>query len=114
MYGLTFGRLPVVKLRADVRYSRFNSSFGDGHYESFSLSRQVNDHLRLEALLGEQNFGSTLTLANRSRFLTGTIETVLGPHYYLQGIFTTNRGDLSYDQVMFSIGYRFDNRRKRE
>jgi hypothetical protein len=114
MYGLTFGRLPVVKLRADVRYSRFNSSFGDGHYESLSLSRQVNDHLRLEALLGEQNFGSTLTLANRSRFLTGTIETVLGPHYYLQGIFTTNRGDLSYDQVMFSIGYRFDNRRKRE
>jgi AMIN domain len=114
MYGITFGRIPVVKLRADVHYSRFNSSFGDGHYESFSLSRQVNDRLRLEALLGQQNFGSTLTLANRSRFLTGTVETVLGPHYYLQGIFTTNRGDLSYDQVMFSIGYRFDNRRKRE
>jgi hypothetical protein len=114
MYGITFGRLPVVKLRADLHYSRFNSSFGDGHYESFSLSRQVNDRLRLEALIGQQNFGSTLTLANRSRFLTGTIETILGPHYYLQGIFTTNRGDLSYDQVMFSIGYRFDNRRKRE
>ncbi|PYX69323.1 MAG: hypothetical protein DMG78_22360 [Acidobacteria bacterium] len=114
MYGITFGRIPVVKLRADLHYSRFNSSFGDGHYESFSLSRQVNDRLRLEALLGQQNFGSTLTLANRSRFLTGTVETILGPHYYLQGIFTTNRGDLSYDQVMFSIGYRFDNRRKRE
>lgn len=114
MYGITFGRLPVVKLRADLHYSRFNSAFGDGHYESFSLSRQVNDRLRLEALIGQQNFGSTLTLANRSRFLTGTIETILGPHYYLQGIFTTNRGDLSYDQVMFSIGYRFDNRRKRE
>src|SRR5579864_6407176 len=114
MYGITFGRIPVVKLRADVHYSRFNSAFGDGHYESFSLSRQVNDRLRLEALLGQQNFGSALTTANRSRFLTGTIETVLGPHYYLQGIFTTNRGDLSYDQVMFSIGYRFDNRRKRE
>ena len=114
MYGITFGRVPVLKLRADLHYSRFNSSFGDGHYESFSLSRQVNDRLRLEALIGQQNFGSTLTTANRSRFLTGTVETVLGPHYYLQGIFTTNRGDLSYDQVMFSIGYRFDNRRKRE
>src|SRR5579864_7665239 len=114
MYGITFGRVPVLKVRADLHYSRFNSSFGDGHYESFSLSRQVNDRLRLEALIGQQNFGSTLTLANRSRFLTGTVETVLGPHYYLQGIFTTNRGDLSYDQVMFSIGYRFDNRRKRE
>ena len=114
MYGLTFGRLPIVKLRADVHYSRFNSSFGDGHYESFSLSRQVSDHLRIEALLGQQNFGSTLTTANRSRFLTGTIETTLGLHYYLQSNFTTNRGDLSYDQIMFSIGYRFDNKRKRE
>ena len=114
MYGITFGRLPVIKLRADLHYSRFNSSFGDGHYESLSLSRQLNDHLRLEALLGQQNFGSTLTTANRSKFLTGTIETTLGLHYYLQGNFTTNRGDLSYDQIMFSIGYRFDNRRKRE
>jgi hypothetical protein len=114
MYGLTFGRLPIVKLRADVHYSRFNSSFGDGHYESLSLSRQIGDRLRLEALFGQQNFGSTLTNGNRSKFLTGTIETTLGPRYYLQGIFTTNRGDLSYDQLMFSIGYRFDNRRKRE
>jgi hypothetical protein len=114
MYGITFGRLPVVKLRADFHYSRFNSSFGDGHYDSVALSRQVNDHLRLEALIGQQDFGSTLTTGNRSRFLTGTVETTLGLHYYLQGIFTTNRGDLSYDQMMFSIGYRFDNRRKRE
>jgi len=114
MYGITFGRVPVIKLRADLHYSRFNSSFGDGHYESLSLSRQLNDHLRLEALLGQQNFGSSLTTANRSKFLTGTIETTLGMHYYLQGNFTTNRGDLSYDQIMLSIGYRFDNKRKRE
>jgi hypothetical protein len=114
MYGLTFGRLPFVGLRADVHYSRFNSSFGDGHYESLSLSRQLSDRLRIEALLGQQDFGSTLTVGNRSRFLTGTVETTLGPHYYLQGNFTTNRGDLSYDQFMVSMGYRFDNRRKRE
>lgn len=114
MYGLTFGRLPFVGLRADVHYSRFNSSFGDGHYESLSLSRQLSDRLRIEALFGQQDFGSTLTIGNRSRFLTGTVETTLGPHYYLQGNFTTNRGDLSYDQFMVSMGYRFDNRRKRE
>jgi hypothetical protein len=114
MYGLTFGQVPVVRLRVDIHYSRFNSSFGDGHYESVSLSRQLSDHLRLEALIGQQNFGSTLTTGNRSRFLTGTVETTLGPHYYLQSNFTTNRGDLSYDQFMFSMGYRFDNRRKRE
>ena len=114
MYGITFNHLPVINVRADVHYSRFNSSFGDGHYESLAFSRQVNDHLRLEALLGQQQFVSTITANNRSRFLTGTIETILGPHYYLQSNFTTNRGDLSYDQIMFSVGYRFDTRRKRE
>ena len=114
MYGLTFGHVPWVGLRVDAHYSRFNSSFGNGHYEALSLSRQMSDHLRLEALLGQQNFGSPLTAGNRSRFLTGTIETTLGSHYYLQGNFTTNRGDLSYDQFMVSMGYRFDNRRKRE
>ncbi len=114
MYGITFGRLPKLNVRTDLHYAKFNSSFGSGSYESFSLSRQMSDRLRLEALLGQQNFDSTLTTNTRGRFVTGTVETTLGPHYYLQGIFTTNRGDMSYDQIMFSIGYRFDNRRKGE
>lgn len=114
MYGITFGRLPWIKVRADAHYAKFNSSFGSGSYESFSLSRQISDRLRLEALVGQQNFASTLTTNNRGRFFTGTIETTLGPHYYLQGNFTTNRGNLSYDQVMFSIGYRFDTKRRGE
>ena len=38
MYGLTFGRLPWLQLRADAHYARFNSSFGSGSYEvRFSL-----------------------------------------------------------------------------
>jgi len=114
MYGITFGRLPWVKLRADAHYSRFSGSFGNGSYEAVSLSRQLSERLRLEALAGQQNFASTITANTRSRFLTGTVETTLGPHYYLQGIFTTNRGDISYDQMMFSIGYRFDSKRRGE
>jgi hypothetical protein len=114
MYGITFNRLPLWQIRADAHYAKFNSSFGDGSYESFSLSRQMSDRLRLELLVGQQNFASTLTTNARGRFLTGTIETTLGPHYYLQSNFTTNRGDMSYDQIMFSIGYRFDNKRKGE
>jgi hypothetical protein len=114
MYGITFGRVPWVKLRADVHYARFNSSFGNGSYKAFSLSRQMSDRLRLEVLMGQQNFASALTMNTRGRFITGTVETTLGPHYYLQGNFTTNRGDMSYDQVMFSIGYRFDSKRKAE
>lgn len=112
MFGLTFGRLPWLRLRADAHYARFNSSFGRGSYQSVSFSRQMSDTLRLEVLAGQQNFNSTLTTNNRSRFVTGTVETTLGPHYYLQGSFTTNRGQLSYDQWMFSLGYRFDSRGK--
>jgi hypothetical protein len=114
MYGITFGRLPWIKLRADAHYAKFNGSFGNGSYESFSLTRQVSERLRLEVLAGQQNFLSTLTTNTRGRFITGTAETTLGSHYYLQGNFTTNRGDLSYDQVMFSLGYRFDSRRRGE
>jgi len=114
MYGITFGRIPKLNLRADVHYAKFNSSFGNGSYESFALSRQVSDRLRLEVLLGQQKFASAITANTNSRFITGTVETTLGPHYYLQSNFTTNRGDLSYDQVMFSIGYRFDSKRRGE
>jgi hypothetical protein len=111
MFGITLGRMPWIKLRADAHYAKFNSSFGTGSYESLSLSRQLSDRLRLELLAGQQNFSSTVTTNNHARFLTGTVETTIGPHYYLQGSFTTNRGDLSYDQMMFSFGYRFDSKR---
>jgi hypothetical protein len=114
MYGITYGRVPWLNMRADLHYARFNSSFGQGSYEAFSLSRQMSDRLRLEVLMGQQNFASPLTTNTRGRFVTGTVETTLGPHYYLQGNFTTNRGSLSYDQFMFSLGYRFDSKRKGE
>jgi hypothetical protein len=114
MYGLTFGRLPWLRLRADAHYARFNSSFGSGSYEAFSVSRQFSDNLRLEVLAGQQNFTSAVTTNNRARFVTGTVETTLGPHYYMQGSFTTNRGQLSYDQFMFSLGYRFDSKKHKE
>ena len=113
MFGLTYSRLPWLSLRADAHYARFNSSFGNGSYESVAFSRQMTDRFRLELLAGQQNFSSALTTA-ASRFLTSTVETSLGPHYYLQSSFTTNRGELSYDQFMFSLGYRFDSRKHRE
>jgi hypothetical protein len=114
MFGLTLGHLPWLGLRADAHYARFNSSFGSGSYEAVTVSRQMSEDLRLEVLAGQQNFNSTLTTNNRARFVTGTVETTLGPHYYIQGSFTTNRGQTSYDQMMFSLGYRFDSKRHKE
>jgi hypothetical protein len=112
MYGVTFNRTPWLHLRAAANYAQFNSSFGSGSYESLSLSRQMSETFRLELLAGQQNFSSAVTTANRSRFLTSTWEKTLGPHYYIQGNFTVNRGQLNYEQWLFSMGYRFDNKTK--
>jgi hypothetical protein len=110
MYGLTFNRVPWLQLRASANYARFNSSFGSGSYESLSVTRQMSQNLRLEFLLGQQDFSSAVTTASRSRFFTSTWETNLGQHYYIQGNFTVNRGQTNYQQWLFSIGYRFDSR----
>lgn len=114
MYGFTFGQLPKLHLRADAHYARFNSSFGSGSYEAFSLSRQFADNMRLEFLAGQQNFSSSVTANNQARFITGTVETPFGPHYYIQNSFTLNRGEMNYDQYMASFGYRFDSKKHRE
>ena len=108
MYGVTFGRLPWWALRADAHYSRFNSSFGSGSYRAFSLSRNFTDDMRLEVLAGDQTFSSSLTTDDRSRFVNTNIDFAIGAHYFTQGGFTINRGQLSYDQWMFTLGYRFD------
>ena len=114
MYGLTFNRVPTLHIRAAANYAKFSSSFGSGSYESLTLSRQVSENFRLELLAGQQDFASTLTTATRSRFITTTWETTFGPHYYMQGNFTINRGEMNYEQYLFSIGYRFDNRKNHQ
>ena len=112
LYGLTFGRLPWVHIRADGHYARFNSSFGTGSYESVSLSRSLSDNFRLELLGGQQNFVSPLSSNTNSKFVTSNLEMNVGSHYFMQGGFTVSRGvSQDYDQWLFTLGYRFDTRR---
>jgi hypothetical protein len=112
LYGVTMGRVPWIGMRADVHYSKFDSAFGNGSYESVSLSRNLNDNLRWEVLGGRQSFlGSTTK--DISHFVTGNFEAALGPHYFVQTGYTWNRGaNQNYDQWLFTFGYRFDNRSK--
>jgi hypothetical protein len=111
MFGITFGHVPWINAHADLRYSRFNSAFGSGSYKAFSLTRNLGETFQLQVLAGQQNFASTLTSANRSRFLNGMLETALGEHYFMQFGGTINRGgQMDYDQWLFTFGYRFDNR----
>jgi hypothetical protein len=112
LYGLTLGHLPRTSVRADVHYSRFNSSFGSGSYQSLSLSRNFHENLRWEVLGGRQSFASS-TADSAFRFINGNIEAALGSHYFVQSGYTWNRGRLqNYDQWLFTFGYRFDSRSK--
>ena len=113
MYGITFGHIPWTRVRADVHYSKFDSSYGSGKYTAMSLSRSFKDTFRWELLAGIQDYSSALATNNRSHFVTGTVEAPLGLNFFLQGGYTWNRGGTqNYDQYLFSIGYRFDSKYK--
>ncbi len=111
MYAITFGHLPWINMHADARYTRFTSSFGSGSYEALSLSKNLGETLQLQILAGRQNFASTLTSGDSSRFVNAMVETALGEHYFVQGGGTVTRGNqTNYEQWIFTFGYRFDNR----
>jgi len=111
MYGLTFGHLPWAGVRADFRYSKFDSSFGGGSYKVLTFSRNFRENFRWEVLAGSQAFASAASKNMSSRFLTGNVEANLGSNYFLQGGYTRNRGGLqNYDQWSFTFGYRFDSK----
>lgn len=113
LYGVTMGRLPWLGVRSDVHYTKFNSSFGSGSYESVSFSRIFRETLRWEVLGGRQSFVSP-TLNDTSHFVTGNFEASLGPHYFVQTGYTWNRGvSQNYDQWIVTFGYRFDSRANR-
>jgi AMIN domain len=113
MYGITFGRVPWIELRADAHYSRFNSSFGSGSYRAVSLSRNISEGLRLEILAGDQAFTSTLAGNQSARFVTTTAENDLGSYLFTQAGFTVYRGQQqNYNQWMLMLGYRFDSKWK--
>jgi AMIN domain len=113
LYGVTAGRLPWLGVRADVHYTKFASSFGNGSYQSISFSRNFHETLRWEVLGGRQSFVSP-TLNDTSHFVTGNIEAGLGQHYFVQTGYTWNRGAAqNYDQWLFTFGYRFDSKSNR-
>jgi hypothetical protein len=112
MFGLTLGKVPWIGIRADGRYSRFNSSFGDGTYRALSVSRSFNEGFQLNVLAGDQAFTSALAGNQSARFVNANLDTSLGAFLFLQGGFTVYRGQLqNYNQWLFTLGYRFDSRR---
>jgi len=108
LLGLAFADVLHTGIRADAHYTRFNSSFGQGNYQSFGLSRQMTDFLRLEVLAGQQNFVSALTSQTRARFVSGNLDWMFARHYFIGGGVTVYRGQSqNYNQTFFTMGYRF-------
>ena len=114
LYGVAWDRMWKTGLRAEVRFSKFNSSFGSGNYRSLALSRNLGDRLHWQVQAGRQSLVSTFTSQGSSRFLEGSVDGNLGSHYFIQGDFTAQRGGaFDYDQWIMTFGYRFDNRSKK-
>jgi hypothetical protein len=108
MYSAGWTKLPWIGVRVDGHYTRFNSTFGKGSYESISLIREIRDGLRLEWQVGQQDFAGALTSQSRSRFLNGQVDWNLGLHYFVTGGWLSYRGQVqNYNQIFFTLGYRF-------
>jgi hypothetical protein len=111
--GLGFGNLFHTGLNLDLHYSKFNSSFGDGEYESISLSKSLTEKLRLQILGGNQKFTSTFTSNTNSKFVNATLDWSIGRRYFVEGTYGWYNGNtLSYNQWSTMFGYRWGGLRK--
>ncbi len=112
LYGITVARLWFTGIRGDVRYSKFDSSFGRGDYRAASISRSFHENARLEVTAGKQNFISSLGTATNYRLLGSTIDLNLGGHYFVESSFNLQRSSTqNFDQWLMTMGYRFDTRK---
>ncbi len=112
LYGVTWDRIWKTGLRADLRTSKFDSSFGSGNYRSLSLSRNFGERLHWQVQAGRQTLLSAFSNQGDSRFVNSSLDASFGSHYFVQMDYTTQRGvTMDYDQWILTLGYRFDNRR---
>src|SRR5271165_1923947 len=68
-FGISFANIRRTGLFLDMHYSKFNSDFGTGQYESVSVSKSLTDTLRLQVLGGRQKFNSPFSGNNNSNFV---------------------------------------------
>ena len=112
-YGISFGRLWNTGLLLDLHYSKFNSAFGSGKYDSFSLSKSITDSFRVQLYGGHQIFDTALSTNTNSNFVNGVVDLNVGPRYFLEGNYGWYRGtSLSYSQWSSVFGYRIGGFRK--
>lgn len=108
MYGLNLGDIRGSGVQLDLRYTKFDSSFGRGTYEYVALSRNLTERLHAQVQGGMQHLNSSLSSNSNSRFVTGTADWTIGSRYFLEGLYSWNTGtSLNYRQMNLTFGYRF-------
>jgi hypothetical protein len=112
-YGISFINLAGTGLFLDLHYSKFDSSFGNGQYESISLSKNLSDTLRIQILGGDQKFNSPLSTNTNSKFVNGIVDWTIGRRYFVEGLYGWYNGTtLNYNQWSLTFGYRFGGYRR--
>lgn len=112
-FGVSFGNIWRTGLLADLHYSKFNSSFGSGHYESISLSKNLSDTLRLQVQGGNQMFNSSMTTNTNAKFVNATVDWTFHRRYFLEGTFGWYNGTtMHYNQWSSVFGHRWGGTRK--
>jgi len=107
-YGITFANIAHTGLLFDAHYSKFNSSFGSGQYESVSVSKSLTDALHLQVMGGIQKFNSPLSSNTNAKFVNGTVDYTFSRRYFIEGVFGWYQGTtLNYTQWSTIFGYRF-------
>ena len=81
--GASIGDILHSAIRAEYRYSRFDTSFGRGIYQTVLLNREVGEGLRFEIQLGQQSIQSTLTAQDRARFVNGNVDWYARAGYFI-------------------------------
>jgi hypothetical protein len=114
LVGLTASDILHTGIRADLRYSRFDSSFGRGTYQSLMLARDLGKAMQFDVQVGRQNTLSAFTNQDHSRFVNGNLNWLVGTRYYLGvGMAAYSGSAQNYRQLYATVGYRFDNRRQK-
>jgi hypothetical protein len=107
-YGITLANFWKTGLLFDAHYSKFNSDFGSGNYESVSLSKNLTDTLHLQLMAGIQKFNSQNTSNTNANFVTGTLDYSFGHRYFVEALLGWYQGTtLHYTQWTTTFGYRF-------
>jgi hypothetical protein len=111
MFGGTMSNIWKTGLEADARYSKFNSVFASGTYDTLTISRDMLDDLRLNLQVGRYAYSSSVASNSDSNFANLIVDANLGARLFVESMFTAQRGGtLNYNQWTTTVGCRFNNR----